>query len=42
VAPPLMDYTFFQRLTERVETGRGAERERLAKVRDHLLEITAD
>jgi hypothetical protein len=39
-ARPLLDYVFFQRLTERIDASQGAERERLTKVRDHLLEMT--
>jgi hypothetical protein len=39
-ARPLLDYVFFQRLTERVDASQGAERERLTKMRDHLLEMT--
>ncbi len=39
-ARPLMDYTFFQALTEKVDGSRGAERDRLRKLRDHLLELT--
>jgi hypothetical protein len=40
VARPLLDYTFFQKLTERIESSQGAEHDRLTKVRDHLLEVT--
>jgi hypothetical protein len=39
-ARPLLDYTFFQKLTERIEASQGAERDRLTRVRDQLLEIT--
>jgi hypothetical protein len=39
-ARPLLDYVFFQRLTERIDASQGAERERLTKVRDDLLEMT--
>jgi len=39
-ARPLLDYVFFQRLTERIDASQGAERERLTKVRDQLLEMT--
>jgi hypothetical protein len=39
-ARPLLDYVFFQKLTERIEASQVAERDRLTKVRDHLLEIT--
>jgi predicted RNA-binding Zn-ribbon protein involved in translation (DUF1610 family) len=34
----LMDYGFFQRLTERVEAAAGSERERLSAIRDRALE----
>jgi hypothetical protein len=34
----LMDYGFFQRLTERVEVGAGSEKERLTAIRDRALE----
>jgi len=39
-ARPLLDYTFFQGLTARMEASQGAERDRLTKLRDQLLEIT--
>jgi len=39
-ARPMLDYTFFQRLTERIEASSGAERERLSQQRDRLLKIT--
>ncbi len=39
-ARPLLDYAFFQKLTERVEAARGPEQERLRQLRDRLLEIT--
>jgi hypothetical protein len=39
-ARPLLDYAFFQRLTERIEASQSAERDRLSRVREHLLEIT--
>jgi hypothetical protein len=39
-ARPLLDYAFFQKLTERIEASQGAERERLSRVREHLLETT--
>jgi vacuolar-type H+-ATPase subunit E/Vma4 len=39
-ARPLMDYTFFQKLTERTESARGAEKDRLTKLRDHLADLT--
>ena len=37
---PLMDYAFFQKLTERMEAATGAEQDRLRKLRDRLAEIT--
>lgn len=37
---PAMDYTFFGLLTERIERETGAERERLIKLRERLLELT--
>jgi len=39
-ARPLLDYAFFQALTERIESSQGAERDRLTKVREHLLDLT--
>jgi CpXC protein len=39
-ARPLLDYAFFQKLTERLEASQGAERDRLTKVRDRLLDLT--
>jgi hypothetical protein len=39
-ARPLLDYAFFQKLTERIDASQGAERDRLTKVRDGLLETT--
>jgi hypothetical protein len=39
-ARPLLDYAFFQKLTERLDASQGAERDRLTKVRDHLLDLT--
>jgi hypothetical protein len=39
-ARPLLDYTFFQMLTERVEVNKGPERDRLARLRDQLVDIT--
>jgi hypothetical protein len=41
-ARPLMDYTFFQKLTERIDASQGAERDRLTKLRDRLLKVTQD
>lgn len=37
---PLLDYTFFKKLTERIEASSGVERDRLTELREHLLEIT--
>jgi len=37
---PLLDYTFFEKLTERIEASSGAERDRLSELREHLLEVT--
>jgi hypothetical protein len=39
-ARPLLDYAFFQALTAHIEASQGAERDRLSKVRDHLLDLT--
>jgi len=39
-ARPLLDYTFFQKLTERIDASQGAERDRLTRLRDHLLTLT--
>lgn len=39
-ARPMLDYSFFQRLTERIEASSGAERERLTQTRERLLKIT--
>ncbi len=39
-ARPLMDYAFFQKLSERVDASAGAEKARLTQLRDHLLEVT--
>jgi hypothetical protein len=39
-ARPLMDYIFFQKLTKLAEAAEGAERDRLIKLRDHLVELT--
>lgn len=41
-ARPLLDYEFFQKLTERIEAAQGAERERLTALRQQLLEITQE
>ncbi len=37
---PLLDYAFFQKLTQRIEAATGAERDRLIRLRDRLLDIT--
>jgi hypothetical protein len=37
---PAMDYAFFENLTARIDAARGAEKDRLGKVRERLLEIT--
>ncbi len=37
---PLLDYAFFQRLTQRIEATAGAERDHLIRLRDRLLDIT--
>jgi uncharacterized protein YjgD (DUF1641 family) len=37
---PLMDYTFFQMLSERIDRARGDGRTRLAELREKLLEMT--
>jgi hypothetical protein len=39
-ARPLMDYTFFEKLTARIDSSQGAEKDRLVGLRDRLLEIT--
>jgi hypothetical protein len=40
LARPGMDYTFFGMLSERIEKETGAEKERLLKLRERLLELT--
>ena len=40
LARPLMDYEFFQLLSERIDRARGEGRSRLAELRDQLLEMT--
>lgn len=40
LAHPAMDYTFFGMLSQRIEKESGAERERLLKLRERLLELT--
>jgi hypothetical protein len=39
---PMMDYEFFQSLSERIGGSQGAERDRLTKLRERLLKITQD
>ena len=39
-ARPALDYKFFESLTARIEASQGAERDRLTKLRDELLDIT--
>lgn len=41
VMRPAFDYVFFQSLSELVDRAEGAERERLTRLRDRLLELTA-
>lgn len=40
VARPLMDYTFFEQLTGRIDAVQGPERDRLLALREKLLEVT--
>ena len=40
LARPGMDYQFFQQLSEKIDAAEGEEKERLAKLREKLLEIT--
>jgi hypothetical protein len=42
LARPGMDYAFFEALTRRVDKASGEEKDRLAKVRDTLLQLTQD
>lgn len=42
VARPMMDYGFFQVLSERIEQAMGAENERLTALRQRLLEMTQE
>jgi hypothetical protein len=39
-ARPALDYAFFEALTRRIDKAEGAEKERLSKLRDTLLELT--
>jgi hypothetical protein len=42
LARPAFDYVFFQQLTERMESAEGAEHERMAELRSHLLRLTEE
>lgn len=42
LARPLMDYSFFQMLSERIDRARGNGRERLITLRERLLELTRE
>ncbi len=42
LARPLMDYTFFQMLTERIEKAEGEEKEQLAAMRETVLAMTQE
>ncbi len=42
LARPLMDYAFFEALTRRVDKTKDAEHDRLAKLRDTLLQLTQE
>jgi hypothetical protein len=39
-ARPLLDYRFFEALTARIEASQGAEKDRLTKLREQLLDVT--
>ena len=39
-ARPLLDYRFFEALTARIEASQGAEKDRLTKLREQLLDLT--
>jgi hypothetical protein len=39
-ARPLLDYKFFEALTARIEASQGAEKDRLTKLREQLLDLT--
>jgi len=41
LARPGIDYTFYQLLTDRIDAAEGEEQERLAGLRDNLLELTS-
>jgi|YNPNPStandDraft_1061719.scaffolds.fasta_scaffold13816_2 hypothetical protein len=40
VARPMLDYAFFERLTQRIEAATGEERERLTRLRSRLVKMT--
>lgn len=42
LARPGMDYTLFEALTKRIDKAQGAEKDRLAHIRDTLLQLTQD
>lgn len=42
LARPAMDYVFFQMLSERIDRARGSGRQRLAEIRERLLELTQE
>ena len=42
LARPVMDYTFFQLLSERIDRARGEGRTRLAELREKLLQLTRE
>lgn len=42
MARPLMDYSFFQMLTEKIDRARGKGRKRLIDIREKLLELTRE
>lgn len=42
LARPAMDYTFFQMLSDRIDRARGSGRQRLAELRERLLELTQE
>jgi hypothetical protein len=42
LARPGMDYTLFEALTKRIDKAQGAEKDRLAHIRDTLLQLTKD
>lgn len=42
LARPAMDYVFFQMLSDRIDRARGSGRQRLAELRERLLELTRE